>query len=247
MTGHRSLAIFGLGAFGRFMVPHLRPHFHVSVHDQHDTADQARELGVTSARLAQAAAADLIVLAVPVQSLRSLLSSIGPLVRPDATVLDVCSVKLAPIELMLELLPPSCSVIGLHPLFGPQSGRDGISNLPIALCPARADATLVDQVRAFLRDDLRLRVIDTTPDEHDRQMAYVQALTHFVSRAVGSLDLPRTPMATRAYERFLQMKADLQNDSLDLFLTIERFNPYAAQVRQSVVAAMNDLEAQISQ
>ncbi len=244
-TPHRSLAILGFGAFGRFMVPHLRDHFDLRVFDQSSPADAAEALGVTSVPLEIAAASDILVLAVPVQSLPSLLPSIAPAMRPGALVLDVCSVKIEPIQLMQRYLPPDARIVGLHPLFGPQSGKDGIAGLPIALCPARVEPEELGCIQDFLAETLRLHVIHATPDEHDRQMAYVQGLTHFVSRALASLDLPQTPMATRAYERFLAMKSDLHADSLDLFLTIERHNPYARQVRSELVDALASLERQI--
>lgn len=242
-----TLSIIGFGAFGRFIAGHLRRHFRLLAADRYpiDHAT-ASDLGVEPVAIEQAARSDAVVLAVPVQSLPVVLASIAPHLPPGALVLDVCSVKVEPIALMLRLLPPSCRIIGLHPLFGPQSGRDGIEGLPVAFCPARTDEPTAEKVRDFLLSMLRLRVIGTTPDEHDRQMAYVQALTHFVSRAVGSMDLPVTPLATRAYERFLDMKADLQNDSLDLFLTIERHNPYAAAARRELTQAMAALERLLS-
>lgn len=244
-TTGKSLSIIGFGAFGRFMAPHLRERFDVLASDREDISTLAAAAGIPWSDLAGAAKSDFIVLAVPVQNLGEVLSAIAPHIRPTALVIDVCSVKLVPIQMMLAALPPSAGIIGLHPLFGPQSGKDGIAGLPIALCPARAEEHTIDEVREFLADGLKLNVIRTTPDEHDREMAYVQALTHFVSRAVGSLDLPQTPMATRAYRRFLEMKADLQNDSMELFLTIERFNPYAADVRGRLILMLNELEQAI--
>lgn len=249
-TPRKSLSIIGMGAFGRFMAPHLRDHFDVAVCDRADTppddaAALAGSLQVRAATLQAAAAAEIVVLAVPVQVMDELLSQLAPHVAPGALVLDVCSVKIEPIAMLLHRLPPMTQVVGLHPLFGPQSGRDGIKGLPIALCPARAEPPVVAAVEEFLRDRLGLRVLPTTAQDHDRQMAYVQGLTHFLSRALGTLDLPQTPMATRAYERFLAMKADLHADSLDLFLTIERHNPYAREVRASLLQALAALERQI--
>lgn len=242
-----TLSIIGFGAFGRFMASHLKDHFRILAADQLPMDDdESRGLGAEPVTIDQAARADIVVFAVPVQGLGEALRRAAPGLRPDAVVIDVCSVKIEPIDLMLRFLPASCRIIGLHPLFGPQSGQDGVAGLPVAFCPARVDVPTTDRVREFLEQALRLRVIDVSPDDHDRQMAYVQALTHFVSRSVGSMDLPRTPLATRAYERFLAMKSDLQNDSLDLFLTIERHNPYAATARRELTDAMADLERLVS-
>lgn len=245
-----SLAIIGMGAFGRFMLTHLAPHFDIVTAD-HAAAPRgaidslASTHGARVVAVEDAAGASVIVLAVPVQALPAVLTQIAPSITPSSLVLDVCSVKLEPIALMQRLLPPSVESVGLHPLFGPQSGKDGIAGLPIALCPSRAAPATLEAVEQFLCSTLQLHVIRTSAEDHDRQMAYVQGLTHFLSRALGTMDLPQTPMATRAYERFLAMKADLHADSLDLFLTIERHNPFARGVRSQLLSALEALERQI--
>lgn len=242
----RTLGLIGFGAFGRFMVPHLAPHFDLCASDLLDIARPATDLSVRAVPIEEAASSDILILAVPVQALAAALECIRHAVKPGAVVMDVCSVKIEPLELLARELPEAIELIGLHPLFGPQSGKDGIAGLPIALCPKRASAARVEELRAFLRGVLGLEIIETTPEEHDRQMAYVQGLTHFLSRALASLPLPQTRMSTRAYERFLSMKADLYADSLDLFLTIERHNPYAAAARASLVRALADVESIIT-
>ncbi len=242
----RTLSLIGFGAFARFAAPHLAPHFEVLAHDARGIDAEIAGLGLRPVPLAEAAAAAIVVLAVPAQNLDVVLAAAAPHVRPDALVLDVCSVKMIPLRLMLERLPETASIIGTHPLFGPQSGRDGIAGLPIALCPARADAAAVSCVRDFLASTLRLRIIDTTPEEHDRHMAYVQGLTHYISRAIGALELPDTRMSTRAYARLLDMKRDIENDSFELFLTIERMNPFAATARVAMRQQLEALERSIS-
>lgn len=247
----QQVSILGFGAFGRFMAKHLTPHVAVSAFDREPKAQDVD--GVRRVSLAEAATADAIVLAVPVQHMESLLRDLAPHVNSRVAsragepplVLDVASVKLKPVELMTRLLPLSVPIIATHPLFGPESGKHGIDNLPLAFCPIRAEPELVTRVRSFLADTLRLRLIDITPDEHDRQMAYVQGLTHLISRAVGEMRLPETPLATAAYERFLDMRSNLRSDSWDLFVTIERENPYAKAVRDELRRTLDAIERRL--
>lgn len=247
MSVVRHVSILGFGAFGRFMAKHLTPHSAVSVFDR--VVDAAMVEGVRRVSLAEAAAADAIVLAVPVQHMEALLTELARhLARRGSDlplVMDVASVKLRPIELMTRILPAGTPIIATHPLFGPESGRHGIENLPLAFCPVRTDAELVARVRSFLAETLRLRVIDIAPDEHDRQMAYVQGLTHLISRAVGEMHLPETPLATAAYERFLAMRSNLRADSWELFVTIERENPYAQAVRDELRRTLEEIERRL--
>ena len=120
-------SIFGFGAFGRFMTYHLRSRFETVVCDVADCSAAAREAHVSAVPLPDAASADVLVLAVPVQRMEQLLRELAPLLAGrSAFVIDVASVKVKPIALMRDLLPPEVEIIGTHPLFGPQSGKHGI-------------------------------------------------------------------------------------------------------------------------
>jgi len=247
LSNLNSISLFGFGAFGRFMCAHVRSHFEVRVCDVVDRTSEAREAGVPFIPLAEAANADMLVICVPVQRMEHLLRQLAPLLAKRSTlVIDVASVKVKPIALMRDLLPPETEIIGTHPLFGPQSGRNGIEGLPIAFCPVRASEERIARVRSFLSETLKLRVLDVSPEEHDRQMAYVQGLTHLVSRAAAALDLPKTELATVAYRRFAEMSESLAGDSWELFKTIENENPYAAEVRAQFAKQIADLEAKLS-
>ncbi|MFX9058099.1 prephenate dehydrogenase/arogenate dehydrogenase family protein, partial [Acinetobacter baumannii] len=92
----------------------------------------------------------------------------APHLRPGALVVDVCSIKTRPLEILERALPPGVDLLGTHPLFGPESGRAGLAGLRIALCPVRGRRA--GQARRFLRR-LGLAVTVTTAAEHDRQMA----------------------------------------------------------------------------
>jgi hypothetical protein len=82
----------------------------------------------------------------------------------------------------------SVHIVPTHPLFGPQSvARDGLAGRQLVICPARGDQHLKV---AALGEELGLRVQITTAEEHDREMAYVQALTHLVGRTLGGMHDP---------------------------------------------------------
>ncbi|MBX3390078.1 MAG: prephenate dehydrogenase [Phycisphaeraceae bacterium] len=241
-----SVSILGFGAFGRFMAAHLAPHFDLRVCDATDLSAETKKTGAKWTDLPTAATSDLIVLAIPVQRMEQLLRQLAPLLAGRNTlVIDVASVKVKPIALMRDLLPPETEIIGTHPLFGPQSGKHGIEGLPIAFCAVRASEERIACVRSFLGDTLKLRVLDVSPEEHDRQMAYVQGLTHLVARAAAALELPQTELATVAYRRFAEMSESLAGDSWELFKTIENENPFAAEVRRQFAENIAKIERQL--
>ncbi len=246
----QSLGIIGLGAFGRFMAKHLSPWFDLRGYDKARPSPAALAAdgagAVVPASLAEAAACDLVVFAVPLEALAETAEAAARHMRPGILALDVTSVKSRPVEILSRLLPESVEILCTHPLFGPQSGKNGIASLRIALCPVRIEPDRYYRVCDFLTDKLRLLVLKTTPERHDREMARVQAMTHFMSRALKEIGLEPSPMATRAYEKLQEFSAIVLSDSWDLFLTIQNGNPYAEEIRQRLMKELADLEGKIT-
>lgn len=239
----KSLGWIGFGNFGRFFLPHLKPHFQISVYDVLGKQEEIRADGYSPESLSEVAAKDIVVLAVPVQFLKEVLQTIAPHLKVGALVMDVSSVKVRPVAWMLELLPAHVELVGTHPLFGPQSGKHGIEGLNFVLCPVRTGR--LELLHHFFGETLKLKVLERTPETHDQQMGYVQALTHFIGRAINEMDIPDVEQKTPAYQYLLDIKRNLGQDSIDLFYTIETENPYAQGIREHFIKELNALENRI--
>lgn len=235
-----TVALIGLGAFGRLAAETLRHHTEVLVHDPNTDDAAVRGLGVNPVTIEDAAHAEAVILCVPVQVIPVVCVTIAPLMREHSLVCDVGSVKLRPIEWMLSTLPKHTQVLGMHPLFGPQTAKElgKLDGEPIVLCRARVDDDVYARVRAFLDDKLRLKILEMTADEHDQQMAFVQGLTHLIGRAACEMRLPDLPASTLAYRRLLQLKHNTECDAPELFEAIQKLNPYAKNARQAFVNAL---------
>ncbi len=218
----------------------MRLYFKLKIYDQ-----DASKLGSLPAQemagLEEVLAQEIVVLAIPAQFLEQFLAQNASLFNPRALVLDVASVKTKPVTWMKKYLPSTVSVLATHPLFGPHSAGESLVGHKVVLYPVRIQPTLYRQVREFLRG-LGLEVLEKTPEEHDRQMAYVQALTFFIGRAVERLEIPHTEVNTRTYEYLLSIKQVVQGDTQELFNTIQLENPFAAEVRQSFSQALGEIE-----
>ena len=247
MTPRPALGVIGFGAFGQFLAQHLRASFEVVVTDVRDLSAEAAALGVRFGGLAEVASRPNLVFAVPVQDLEAAARSALPFVVPRARVFEVASVKLKPLTLLDRLLPPSVALLGLHPMFGPQSGRHGIGGLKVVLChpaPPRP-AAAPRAVRRLLEGRLGLQVFVMSPERHDHQMAYIQGLTHWFARALREIELPSPELATVAYQHMLAIEENLRHDSEALFLTIERENPFGASARADLRRRLEELESWI--
>lgn len=157
------------------------------------------------------------------------LEDIRPHLRPGAMVIDVGSVKVLPVRLMTELLPPTVAIAGTHPLFGPQSARAGLSGRKIAICPVRGD---VRRLAAFLRRVLGLDVILTTPEDHDREAALVQGLTHLIARVLVRMEPWPARLTTASFDHLRAATEMVRYDAASVYEAIERDNPFAAAVRE---------------
>lgn len=238
-----TIGLIGFGAFGALAAAHLSKHLEVLAHDPKGMDDQIRAAGARPAALEDAAHAGLVVLCVPVQAIPVVGVTIGPMLREGALVCDVGSVKLRPIQWMVDTLPRHAQVLGTHPLFGPQTATElgGIDGEPIVLCRARVEDDTFSRVQSFLTDKLRLKVLEMTADEHDQQMAFVQGLTHLIGRAASAMRLPELPTATLAYRRLLQMKSNTERDAPELFDAIQGLNPYCANTRRAFLESVKDI------
>lgn len=241
-----TIGIIGFGAFGQLIARHVRPYFRLCAHDPAPGLQPAAEsLGVVLTSLETAARCPVVVLATPVGRLREIVDAVAPHIRPGALVLDVGSVKLGPAGIMKRGLPEHAEIVATHPLFGPQSARDGIAGLKIAVCPIRGRRCF--RMAAFLRHQLRLNVIMTTPEDHDREAATVQGLTHLIAKVLVQMEPLPKRMTTKSFDRLLEAVNMVRHDAPEVFAAIERANPYASGVRRRFFELASALDAELAE
>ncbi len=236
----KTIGILGLGRFGRMTYEHLlerRPRVW--------TRDASKLSGLEgAASFEEAASSDLVILTVAISAIEETCRRLAPLLRPGQIVVDTCSVKVEPVRAMTSLLPESVQVLGTHPLFGPDSGKNGIAGLKIVLCPVRIAPAAYERIRAHLVAS-GLQVIEATPEEHDRQVARTQAIFHLLAQALGRLGWAGEPIATPGPDAFFRQLSMLRNDSFQLFLDMQRRNPFAAEYRARFIEELRRLDSEL--
>lgn len=230
-----SLGLFGFGAFGQLAAAMLRDFFSIAIHDPSGAAqDLASVQGLTVVDLASAASCEVVVMAVPVSALKWTLRSVVPHLRPGALVVDVASIKEEPARLMDELLPHHVRTVATHPMFGPKSAADPTGKLTVVVCPVRDGSWR--RVAAFLRKH-GLRVIATTPEEHDRQAAMTQGLTHLLANALSAFD-HSVPIRTQSFDLLMCALAMVRDDSPEIYEAVTRRNRHVAGVREGLIRGL---------
>jgi prephenate dehydrogenase len=225
----KTVGILGFGAFGRLIAAHLDPHVSLVACDPALMPGKRYQGRVRIGDTADVGRCDVVILAVPVGELSTAIAELRPHLRPGSTVVDVGSVKVRPIEVMKALLPADVEIVGTHPLFGPQSARHGIAGRKIAVCPVRGRSAL--RIAAFLRAALGLDVYLVSAEEHDRQAAIVQGVTHLIARVLVRMEPLPTELTTASFDHLMQATEMVRYDAASVYLAIERDNPYAAEIR----------------
>lgn len=242
-TSSRDIGIVGTGRFGSYFAYQLEQ----AGYEVH-RADARDELASRDLAIARACGAATVIYAVPIRELEHAITTTRHLLAPDATIMDVCSVKMMPCSLLERLLPGKATV-GTHPLFGPQSAPVSCAGQRAAVCPI-APATPVGAAAATraeqLLSHLGLTVVRCTPEEHDTQIARTQFLTHFIGRGAIGAGITRMPLSTRSHDALMDIVDVVGSDSMELFEDMAAFNPMVRTVRAEFLAALHDIDRQLT-
>jgi prephenate dehydrogenase len=155
--------------------------------------------------------------------------------------MDVCSVKVLPVRWMRETLPEHVEILATHPMFGPDSARYSLAGHKLVLCPERIDIMRLSNIKAWM-ESRELFVIETSPDEHDKQIAVSLAMTHFIGRSLSAFGAQPLNIDTEGYKRLLHILGVVENDTWQLFEDMHHYNPYAKEKRQAFLQAMIDID-----
>lgn len=233
------VGVYGLGRFGSFWASVLSHHFPVKGYSRNP--DRQVSPSIAKASEAEVLACDVLFLTVAISAMEEVLRRIGPRISRDTLVFDTCSVKIIPVELMKKYLSPEVQIIGTHPMFGPDSGRNGVEGLPLVYCPVRVSEANADEWRRLFRS-MGLNVKDRTPEEHDREVAHTQGITHFIGRVLQDLNLAPSDIATVGYAKLLEIIEQTCNDPWQLFLDLQRYNPYTAEMRVALYTSLKKIK-----
>lgn len=237
------VGIIGYGDFTKVMLEHLSPYADIVVSSRSKESGEAGH-GASFAPISEVLARPIIIPSIPSQYFEDFFTSHRDQVNPEALVTDVCSVKVKPLAVLEAVLPSTCGIIGTHPLFGPASiaANGGITGLRCVVSNVRSSDNQYETLKNLISETLGLQVLERTPEEHDREMAYVQGLSHYIARVMDAMDIPESELSTLAYDDLLDMKKVQAQDSWDLFESIMHENPFAQEVNQQFKAAQVKLD-----
>jgi prephenate dehydrogenase len=235
------IGLIGYGRFGRLTVQNLTPDCPVVVFTRNqDKGEDIAEAGGRLVSLEEACAQEIVILCVPISAMQPTLKQIAALVKTDALIVDVCSVKVYPVKWMQELLPETTQILATHPMFGPDSAAVSLAGHKIVLCPVRIQQQRYNEIKLWLQKK-HLTIIETTPADHDEKIAVSLALTHFIGRSLAQFGALPLNIDTEGYKRLLHILGVTNNDTMQLFEDMHTYNPYAGDKRKAFMRAMETM------
>lgn len=235
------VGIYGLGRFGVFWAAQLARHFSVCAYSRRLHRPPA---GVRTVSERQVLHCPVVILCVSISAFEQVVDRIAPHLHPHTLVMDTCSIKGMAARVMEQRLPATTQILATHPMFGPDSARNGIAGLPMILCPVRVAAhRLQEWTRRFAA--MGLRVMTMTADQHDREAAFTQGVAHYLGRVLAEMGLRHSEIATVGYQKLREIVEQTCNDSMQLFVDLQRYNPYTAEMRARLEDALSSVRSQL--
>lgn len=189
--------IVGLGLIGGCMALDLRKSgiatSLIGVDANSENAQLAIELGIVDNALPLEEAvsnAELIIVAIPVNALRSFLPNLLDLINENAVLIDAGSTKGSICKSVSDHAKRS-QYVAAHPIAGtensgPSAAFHGLfQNKTNIICDKEKSSTQALELALKIFETLGMNTIFMNPDEHDKHVAYVSHLSHVSSFLLG--------------------------------------------------------------
>ncbi|KAF5184910.1 Arogenate dehydrogenase 1 protein [Thalictrum thalictroides] len=186
---------------------------------------------------------DVILISTSILSFSQVLSSIPfHLLRKPTLFVDVLSVKEYPRQLLLQVLPEEADVLCTHPMFGPESGKNGWEGLAFMYEKVQIrDEDICSRFLQIFRSE-GCRMVEMPCEEHDKQAARSQFLTHTIGRVLAQMDIKSTSMDTKGFETLVYLKNDVIKNSFDLYSGLFVHNRFAEQELKNLELALETVK-----
>lgn len=186
---------------------------------------------------------DIVILSITFDAYPNILQELKPHLQKGSLLVDVCSIKVKPAELIKEVFPQHKNLLITHPLFGPQSAKKSTKDLRLILC--ESSGALAESLLEYCRTKLKLNIIQMTAEEHDQALAYTHALTFFISESLAPFNLDEHGITTPSFAKLLSLSKVAGIESRELLDSVHRDNPYAQKVRDEFANRVDELRSKL--
>ena len=236
----KSVGVIGLGRFGKVLVNILQKGYLINAYDINDKAPISN---VNFCSLDKVLDEHIIFIAVPIRRFDSLIKDISRKIKPGTTLIDVCSVKSHPVNVMLKYTTEKTGIIATHPMFGPDSFSSN-TKLKMMMSNVR-DVNKQFSSWSNYFSNQGIEIIEMSPDEHDRLAARSQGVTHFLGRMLKQFGIQKTQIDTQGFKDLLDLVDQTCNDTWDLYTDLQLYNPYTLDIISKLRISTESLDKQL--
>ncbi|MCW4024304.1 MAG: prephenate dehydrogenase/arogenate dehydrogenase family protein [Candidatus Bathyarchaeota archaeon] len=183
--------------------------------------------------------ADQVLLCVAIDAMEEVTKTISPALHKGQVVMDVCSVKQTPVEVMHRYIKDA-TVLGTHPVFGP--GSNGIAHKAYILTPTNSEEEkFASEFKAWLEKE-EAHVFVMSPKKHDELIAVVLGLPHFLGLVACETLLEQETLAETkkvsgtTYRMLYTLAEATALETPDLFASLQTSLPEVDKVEGVFVA-----------
>lgn len=207
------IAIIGAGKMGRWFTKFFKEEGYSVVVSSRTkekllTLKDEFDIKIAENNVEAVEGANRIFLCVPMEDLEAVLEEIGPYINSKQVVMDICSIKEIPVNLLHEHVEKG-KVLGTHPVFGP--GAKSIKGQNFILTPINNKEMKLAKNFGTWLEKKGAKVVITSPRDHDELMSVILGFPHFIGLVVGDTLLN--------YSNFMEAK-DVAGASYRLLLTL---------------------------
>ncbi|MFX1447649.1 MAG: prephenate dehydrogenase/arogenate dehydrogenase family protein [Promethearchaeota archaeon] len=272
MIGKNITIIGGSGGMGKVFGKYFKEHgFAVTLHarNEHKLKKAASELGVNFDLSLEKSVknADIVMISIPITSTAEMIHRIGPLLKRNALIFDITSLKNDVFNALTEIknnFPINC--ISLHPMFGP--GIRNMKNYVMMVLNVGGTDKYEDITSEFLslfKSD-GLIITETVPDIHDKRIALTLGVPHMfnilflnllrssneplneLTRFTGTTFLLQKVFAESIIQREMDMFGEIQIENQEFLKILEMFetllHKYKKIIEEKNVKGFNEFFSQ---
>ncbi len=233
----KKIAIIGNGRFGQILYKLLKDDFLVSVFDSTNSK--------TDNDLKKIYDHEVIFFAVPISAFEPVIKKHKKYFKDSHLLIDVLSVKMHPKKVFEKHLKGlKTQALLTHPMFGPDSSKNGFNGLPIIMNQFKASVDNYNFWKDFFTKK-GLKIVQMSAQEHDRLAANSQGVTHFIGRLLKKFGLKPTEIDSLGAKKLQEVIEQTCNDTWELFNDLQNFNPHTKSMRIKLGRTYNLLYDQL--
>ncbi len=228
-------SLFGFGRFGKLFFEHFKNYYSFSIYDKNKSDVYIKRTSkLKNVHPFNVEESKIIFLSVPISSVELVAKELKSKINPLTLIVEMCSVKEHPLKVLKKYFPKN-NIVGLHPLFGPDSVENSLEGHQAILVSKSYKS---EAYKYLLKPSKKkkIKLYKMSAAEHDELMAYTLCLTQFIGRALLMIKLPDKKIGTKGYFDLFDIIERTRRDTLQLFVEMNKYNRFSKLMRQKVIS-----------